>query len=267
MANTYKIREVTVTIPKIGIVSSDKEGNEFKCGEIYHINLFAMRPGWQTRTSDFDGLIVGRLDFSGYTESPYSRTQKIIMPNGYELVALRVGECGRPMTWESLPVVFSDAPLSDSEPFNVKNGEVFINDAFIDKAAASADYSMKVGVNHNSKEYVAGMALNVEEEHLTEREKVHAVVSKYLMGEATEYIDELVDELMSLCRTAISIQHEAKPSSVEFKTDRFAIHKIAQSVIDNAIAINKKNAQVDSHDSSHAMDLSIALVIQPQHGV
>ncbi|MEP8641997.1 hypothetical protein ABKW07_13475 [Enterobacter kobei] len=139
--------------------------------------------------------------------------------------------------------------------FIVNNGQVFINDAFIDKAAASADYSMKVGVNHNSKGYVAGMALNVEEEHLTEREKVHAVVSKYLMGEATEYTDELVDELMSLCRSVISIQHEGKPSSVEFKADRFAIHENAQSIIDNAIANHKTNAQVDSRDNSHVMDL------------
>jgi len=162
MANTYKIREVTVTIPKIGIVSSDKEGNEFKCGEIYHINLFAMRPGWQTRTSDFDGLIVGRLDFSGYTESQISRTQKIIMPNGYELVALRVGECGRPMTWESLPVVFSDAPLSDSEPFIVKNCEVFIKDAVIGDGIVSANYYVKLNVNNDSKEHAAGMTVGVE---------------------------------------------------------------------------------------------------------
>lgn len=165
MANTYKIREVTVTIPKIGIVSSDKEGNEFKCGEIYHINLFAMRPGWQTRTSDFDGLIVGRLDFSGYTESPYSRTQKIIMPNGYELVALRVGECGRPMTWESLPVVFSDAPLSDSEPLTVKNDEVFIKDAVIGNSIVSASYNVKLNINNDGKEHAAGMAVGVEGDH------------------------------------------------------------------------------------------------------
>nr|WP_223239772.1 DUF1983 domain-containing protein [Enterobacter sp. E12] len=165
MANTYKIREVTVTIPKIGIVSSDKEGNEFKCGEIYRINLFAMRPGWQTRTSDFDGLIVGRLDFSGYTESQCSRTQKIIMPNGYELVALRVGECGRPMTRESLPVVFSDAPLSDSEPFAVKNGEVSIKDAVIGNGIVSTSYNVKLNINNDGKEHAAGMTVGVEDDH------------------------------------------------------------------------------------------------------
>lgn len=185
MVNTYKIREVTVTIPKIGIISSDKEGNEFKCGEIYHINLFAMRPGWQTRTSDFDGLIVGRLDFSGYTESPYSRTQKIIMPNGYELVALRVGECGRPMTWESLPVVFSDAPLSDSEPFTVKNGEVFIKEVVIGDGIVSAKYNMKFNINNDGKEHAAGMTVGVEGdqskvEFKADRYKVHETVSSII---------------------------------------------------------------------------------------
>lgn len=165
MANTYTIREITVTIPKIGIVSSDKEGNEFKCGEIYHINLFAMRPGWSNRLSDFEGLIVGRLDFSGYSESQFSRTQKIIMPNGYELVALRVGECGRPMSWESLPVVFSDAPLSDSEPFTVKNGEVFIKEAVIGNGIVSASYNVKLNIKNDGKEHAAGMTVGVEGGH------------------------------------------------------------------------------------------------------
>lgn len=162
MANTYKIREVTVTIPKIGIVSRDAEGNEFKCGEIYHINLFAVRPGWQTRTSDFDGLIVGRLDFSGYTESPYSRTQKIIMPNGYELVALRVSESGRPMTWESLPVISSGADFSDSKAFTVENGEVFISNAFIGNSIAASDYRVMMITHDTGKHYAAGMVVGID---------------------------------------------------------------------------------------------------------
>jgi hypothetical protein len=112
-------------------VSHDAEGNEFKCGEIYHVNIFAVRPEWRSGFSEFKGLIVGRLDFSGYTESQCSRTQKIIVPNGYELVALRVSENGRPMTWESLPVIFSANCLPDSEPLTVKYGEVFINNATI----------------------------------------------------------------------------------------------------------------------------------------
>lgn len=144
--------------------------------------------------------------------------------------------------------------LADLSPFAIKHGQVFIKDAFIDKAIASADYSMKVGVNHNFKGYVAGMPLSVEK-HSTEREKVYAVVSKYLTGEATEYTDELVDELISLRLPANSNQPEGKPSTVEFKSDRFAIHENVQSVIDNAIANHKTNAQVDSNDKSHVVSL------------
>jgi hypothetical protein len=168
MANTYTICEVTVTIPKIGIVSSDKEGNEFKCGEIYHINLFAMRPGWSNRLSDFEGLIVGRLDFSGYSESQFSRTQKIIMPNGYELVALRVGESGRPITWESLPVLFVGDPISlkdaddtvrvrmgkihSAEPFSIRDAKVFIHDAFIRDGVSVANHGVGLNVDNDSRE-------------------------------------------------------------------------------------------------------------------
>lgn len=218
MVNTYKIREVTVTIPKIGIISSDKEGNEFKCGEIYHINLFAMRPGWQTRTSDFDGLIVGRLDFSGYTESPYSRTQKIIMPNGYELVALRVGECGRPMTWESLPVVFSDAPLSDSEPFTVKNGEVFIKEVVIGDGIVSAKYNMKFNINNDGKEHAAGMTVGVE----GDQSKVEFLADRFKVHEAASSIIE--NAVATSAKTKIRLGDEMKHAIIDAvrESDLFA---------------------------------------------
>ena len=218
MVNTYKIREVTVTIPKIGIISSDKEGNEFKCGEIYHINLFAMRPGWQTRTSDFDGLIVGRLDFSGYTESPYSRTQKIIMPNGYELVALRVGECGRPMTWESLPVVFSDAPLSDSEPFTVKNGEVFIKEVVIGDGIVSANYNMKFNINNDGKEHAAGMTVGVE----GDQSKVEFKADRYKVHEAASSIIE--NAVATSAKTKFRLGDEMKQAVIDAvrESDLFA---------------------------------------------
>ncbi|EQB4828881.1 phage tail tip fiber protein [Enterobacter hormaechei] len=218
MVNTYKIREVTVTIPKIGIVSSDKEGNEFKCGEIYHINLFAMRPGWQTKTSDFDGLIVGRLDFSGYTESPYSRTQKIIMPNGYELVALRVGECGRPMTWESLPVVFSDAPLSDSEPLTVKNGEVFIKEVVIGDGIVSARYNMKFNINNDGKEHAAGMTVGVEDG----QSNVEFMADRYTVHEAASSIIE--NAVATSAKTKIRLGDEMKQAVIDAvrESDLFA---------------------------------------------
>nr|MBD0817657.1 DUF1983 domain-containing protein [Enterobacter sp. E12] len=87
------------------------------------------------------------------------------MPNGYELVALRVGECGRPMTRESLPVVFSDAPLSDSEPFAVKNGEVSIKDAVIGNGIVSTSYNVKLNINNDGKEHAAGMTVGVEDDH------------------------------------------------------------------------------------------------------
>lgn len=250
MVNTYKIREVTVTIPKIGIVSSDKEGNEFKCGEIYHINLFAMRPGWQTRTSDFDGLIVGRLDFSGYTESPYSRTQKIIMPNGYELVALRVGECGRPMTWESLPVVFSDAPLSDSEPFTVKNDEVFIKEVRIGNGIASVRYNMKFNINNDGKEHAAGMTVGVEGDQSkvtfkADRFKVHEAASSIIdnaMVSATKVTIKLDDEMMQAVIDAVresdlfaSLQASVDAQTASVTGLQQAVHDAVNDALRNAL--------------------------------
>lgn len=47
------------------------------------------------------------------------------------------------------------------------------------------------------------MRINVDGADKTIREKVHAVVSSYLTPEATEYTEEMVDELMSLKVPAI----------------------------------------------------------------
>ncbi|CAH6661261.1 phage tail tip fiber protein [Pseudocitrobacter vendiensis] len=224
MSNTYQICEVTVTLPSLGTITTDISGNQIKHGDKCRVYLYAVQPDWRSGGT-FEGFTVGWLTYEGYSESPLNRSQKIIMPDGYKLIALRVDECGIPTSWDSLPVHFSGGYISkglaDLSPFAMNDGQVFIKDAFIDKSIASADYSMKVGVKRNGEKYVAGMPLSVEK-HSTEREKVQAVVSKYLKGEATEYTDELVDELMSLCRSAISIEHEVKPSSVEFNADVIA---------------------------------------------
>lgn len=221
MHNTYQICEVTVTLPSLGTITTDGAGNQIKHGDKCRVCFYAVQPDWRSGGT-FEGFTVGWLTYEGYSESPFNRSHKIIMPDDYKLIALRVDERGIPTSWNSLPVHFSGS--------------------YIGKATVSADYSVMMGVKRNGEKYVAGMPLSVEK-HSTEREKVNAVVSKYLTGEATEYTDELVDELMSLCRSAISIEPEGKPSSLEFKADRFAIHENAQSVIDNVkTLVSPRNA-------------------------
>lgn len=107
MSNTYEICDVTVTLPALGSVISDSAGNEGHRGEKCRVNLYAVHPNWREKGSTFDGLMVGRTTFEGYTASPYNRTLRIMMPQGYKLVALRVDERDQPESWDSLPVHFS----------------------------------------------------------------------------------------------------------------------------------------------------------------
>lgn len=106
MSNTYEICDVTVTLPALGSVISDSAGNEGYRGEKCRVNLYAVHPNWREKGSTFDGLMVGRTTFEGYTASPYNRTLRIMMPQGYKLLALRVDERDQPESWDSLPVHF-----------------------------------------------------------------------------------------------------------------------------------------------------------------
>ncbi|QLX99557.1 hypothetical protein [Enterobacter sp. RHBSTW-00593] len=91
--------------------------------------------------------------------------------------------------------------LADLSPFTMKGGRVFIKDAFIQPDTA---VSAKVDTDTGGHiKYNCNMRINVDGADKTIREKVHAVVSSYLTPEATEYTEEMVDELMSLKVPAI----------------------------------------------------------------
>lgn len=55
---------------------------------------------------------------------------------------------------------FSKAAKAVS-PFTIKDGEMFINDAFIGNGITTADWSMKVNTNENGHRYAAGVGIAV----------------------------------------------------------------------------------------------------------
>lgn len=110
MSLTYQICEVTVTLPSLGTITTDGPGNQIKHGDKCRVDLYAVKPEWRSGSS-FEGFIVGWLTFEGYCETPYNRRQKIMMPDGYKLVALIVDQNGMPTSWDSLPVQFSGGPV------------------------------------------------------------------------------------------------------------------------------------------------------------
>lgn len=178
MSKTYNICEVTVTIPSLGTITTDGAGNQIERGDKCRVHLFAVKPDWHSRTI-FEGFNVGVITFTGYTESPFKRSQKIMMPDGYKLVALRVDDDGMPTSWDSLPVQFAGGLISlkdadgavrakagnihSAEPFSISmDGQVFVTDAKIGNGILSTNYSVKLNINNNGKEHAAGMAVGVE---------------------------------------------------------------------------------------------------------
>lgn len=179
MSNTYQICEVTVTLPSLGTITTDVSGNQIKHGDKCRVCLYAVQPDWRSGRT-FEGFTVGWLTYEGYSESPFKRSQKIIMPEGYKLIALRVDERGIPTSLDSLPVQFVGGFISSlkdtrdiarvsigkidggqrkiqfkADRFAIhKNAQAIINNA-------NANYNVKVNLLQNRKQYAVGMGISV----------------------------------------------------------------------------------------------------------
>lgn len=127
-----RIVKAVVTLPILGTVSRDAGGNIKKHGESYRVNIFAANPGWKDETPK-DLLVVGVLTGGGYASGPQKRSQQVILPEGRELVAIRMDDAGTPVSWDSLPVSIDDGHTV----FTIPDGKV---------------YSMEVVVNTDTKE-------------------------------------------------------------------------------------------------------------------
>ena len=181
MSQTYQICEVTVTLPSLGTITTDGSGNQIKHGDKCRVHLYAVKPDRHPGTI-FDGFNVGAITFTGYTDSPFKRSQKIMVPDGYKLVALRVDDDGVPTSWDSLPVHFTggfiESPIDEPRDginsycpiedfkwgwFVDKSGQAYIHKALIGDGVLSTGYNVKLNINNDGKEHAAGMAVGVED--------------------------------------------------------------------------------------------------------
>ena len=76
--------------------------------------------------------------------------------------------------------------LADLSPFAIKDGEVFIKDAFIGNGITSANWSMKVNTDENGRRYAAGMGVAVEDG----KEQVEFKAEKFEVAGAAKSIIE-----------------------------------------------------------------------------
>ena len=129
MTTTTRIVKAIVTLPILGTVSRDERGEVVKKGESYRIHIYAAKPDWKEKKSMRDMFFVGVLEGQGYTTSPFKRSLEVALPEGRELVAIRLDENGI-FNWDSLPIKIDQWFSSDGWMI-VKDGEVFINSAIV----------------------------------------------------------------------------------------------------------------------------------------
>lgn len=115
-------------------------------------------------SNDGEKLLVGRLDFVGKTDSGFKRSLNVICPDGFELSAIAVDGCG------------ALHPFNDSWGITVSDDLYYPRGGFLTpEKAMSKELSGAAG-----------------------RDAVQAIVGRYLTGEATEYAEDMIDELMAL---------------------------------------------------------------------
>lgn len=169
MKNTHQISRVKVALPPMGIVTHDDQGNAIRLGEEYRVHLYAVKPGWEQRGT-FDGFMVGCAVGSGCSSSECNIARDVIVPDGYQIIALRIGDNNLPVSWESLPVEFAGGYLSESDTseFDKKMEAALqvINTTDVFKKLTGGklegDYTIKVGTDKGGKRYAAGMAVGVD---------------------------------------------------------------------------------------------------------
>ncbi|EOZ7481138.1 DUF1983 domain-containing protein [Enterobacter hormaechei] len=199
MSQTYQICEATVTLPSLGTITTDGPGNQIKHGDKCRVHLYAVKPDWHSGTI-FEGFNVGAICFTGHTDSPFKRSQKIMMPDGFKLVALRVDDDGVPTSWESLPVQFSGGLISLNDADGairarigkIDGAEPLIKDTAIGNSIVSANYSVNLNINNNGKQHAAGMAIEVEDgqstvEFMADRYTVHEAAQSASNNEKTTF--------------------------------------------------------------------------------
>lgn len=169
MNSKCKIQKIILSFSTVGTAVS---------GEHLTVHVYA--------NSDSEKLLVGRLDLVGKTQSTFNKSLTIVYPAGYGLTANLVDSYGLPFNDGREVVITIDADKSDATN-SEQVGEMFINNAFISD-----------GVIHTAN-YIASMGISVKSNsELTTREKLSAIVSRYMAGEASEFTDELVSEVMGL---------------------------------------------------------------------
>lgn len=219
MKNTHQISRVKVALPPMGIVTHDDQGNAIRLGEKYRVHLYAVKPGWEQRGT-FDGFMVGCAIGSGCSTNECNIARDVIVPDGYQIIALRIGDNNQPVSWESLPVEFVGGYLPGSDAVGFDASFLGENPA---SSKLSSGYTIEVGTDKGGKQYAAGMAVGVGD-----------------AATKTRLSDDMRDAVIDAVRESGLFAELIPQKEVVFQAEHFTVSsgevKLAGAVISNALA-------------------------------
>ncbi|HAT2203353.1 TPA: hypothetical protein I8271_003742 [Kluyvera intermedia] len=156
-------------------------------GDVLHALFF--------RGALVDGDLPSKAGTAELRELGYVMTQDTVTPFGGEHHFNFLTPSGQAFAISYL----ADSRFGKQSPMKIKDGQVFINDAFIScTIAATTVKPWEQTVEDRLNELSANL------QSLSGRDAIQAIVGRYLTGEMTEYSEEMIDELMAL--HAVSIQ-------------------------------------------------------------
>ncbi|MCE1280880.1 DUF1983 domain-containing protein [Enterobacter hormaechei] len=124
--------------------------------------------------------------------------------------------------YEKSPFSFRVERLTEDKStglaIGVKEGEVFLKDAFIGSGIVSANYNVKLNINNVGKSHEAGMTLGVEDG----QSNVEFMADRYTVHEATSSIIE--NAVATSAKTKIRLGDEMKQAVIDAvrESDLFA---------------------------------------------
>ena len=106
MKNTYQLMKALVTLPPVGETISDLAGNTRKYGGEHKVHIAAVDQNWTAQGSHYfdEPILLRGLKIQGFSLTPWVVSEKIMVPDGYRIIAMLVDEKGIPLSNETLPL-------------------------------------------------------------------------------------------------------------------------------------------------------------------
>lgn len=112
MKNTYQMMKALVTLPPVGETISDLAGNTRKYGGEHKVHIAAVDQNWTAQGIHYfdEPILLRDLKIQGFSSTTWVVSEKIMVPDGYRIIAMLVDENGIPLSNETLHLELEELP-------------------------------------------------------------------------------------------------------------------------------------------------------------